>query len=139
MSKLKNIVKLLISENINEAATQFIDNIHSKLILEGFESDRSIAIELYNYLRNDSDIYKRGFLPLAKAVQKRITAGTYNKQKGIKAAFNLTNVAAKKYLKDYGDRTNIWYETFTPEIRQFAAEEVEEYITTEIELGNSWI
>lgn len=139
MSKLKAIALLLSSGNIEDAANTFADYTFKQVIPESFDSPRSVANELYNYISNNSNLYKYGFIPLAKRIESLKRKNTYKISYGVRNAKKIADRGAMLYAKEFGDRNVRWSEMFPDDIRELTAEKIEDYITREIEYGNSWL
>ena len=91
-----------------------------------FETDESLADELYIYITNDSNLYRQMILPIWKNLSRKMQKGIYKRDLAIKGMESLTEAGAKGYAKEFGaqDDLNNWYEMFPRNIRKITADDL---------------
>ena len=89
-----------------------------------FESDESVAIELYLYLDNTEPLYRKK-LAIAANLLKKIKRGTYDHKQAPQAWSYVVEDAAKSYSKEHGTGSKReWADIFPPKIRRAVAEDL---------------
>jgi len=84
-----------------------------------FESDESVAMELYDFTMNEADLYQRYFEPMSKNMTRYWNRGQYDHDKAIRQWMYLIEAGAKKYAEEFG---GTWHQMFPKDIRLIAAE-----------------
>lgn len=96
--------------------------------------DIHAARELELYTENDYDLYRQRTTPTIKNLARKKFKGIYNPKLAVKAFQNVTDVAAKKYIKEMG--TGGGFGIFRPIERKYAAARLAKSFESEFKLGN---
>jgi hypothetical protein len=78
------------------------------------------ATELVLFIDNDAVLYRQKDY-IFRALARKKDRNTYNKPLAPKAFASLTNLAAKKYIREHGSLADKWNLTFSPIHRRQAA------------------
>ena len=78
------------------------------------------ATELVLFIDNDAPLYRQKDF-IFRALARRKDRGTYKKALAPKAFAALTNIAAKKYVREHGSPSDRWNLVFSPIDRRQAA------------------
>ena len=99
-------------------------------------ADKEAARELFLYAENNSDLYHQQYIPIVRNLVKKFHKGTYDKEKAVKLWMYYVEANAKHYAKNHSSQVSDWKYLFNKNTRLAVAREFEEYVKTEIELGN---
>lgn len=92
------------------------------------------AHELVLYADNDARLWAMQE-PYVENMRKRIKAGTYNLEKGIKLWMYYVERAAKSYVREHGSMSDKWNRMFPMTSRREAAEHYARKVWGEIRRG----
>ena len=93
------------------------------------------ANELVLYAENDSDLYERSYVPIAKNLTKKYKKGIYEHKLAIKLWKYHADKSAKSYGADHGNDDG--FQIFSPKDRMLAARYFAESWMEELQVGNA--
>jgi len=94
------------------------------------------AVELYNYIDNDGQLYNQRKMPIWKNYTKKMKAGKYNRALAEKGMLPFVTDGAKKYAKEIAreKNANAWQNMFPMKVRKevasMLADEFEDHYET---------
>lgn len=90
-------------------------------LAEGFNSDRALADELYQWSANDGDWYRKYATPIITRLKKFYADGKYDKQKAVKLWLPAAKAASDMYAKTFGSSGSKGKDMFPPKIIKMVA------------------
>lgn len=96
-------------------------------------ADPVAARELFLYITNDYDLYKRNISMVLKNLSKKIQKGTYDRKKALKLWGYSAEWGAQKYARDFG---GTWHQMFNKSTRTLVAKELQDYYQESLEQMN---
>lgn len=93
------------------------------------EADEPMARELFWFIVNDGDLYRRQTTPIIANLKKKIAKGVFDRDKAVKMFEYLAKSGAEKYAKENG----MFVSDFTPATRKMVAKKLEEKYREEVE------
>jgi hypothetical protein len=112
-------------------------NVHySKVMGIPQYSDMDAAREIELYADNDSKLYFSKKLPILKNLQNKYKKGNYNIEKAAKLWRYYIDDAMQRYTKEYGSKSDKWYNLLSTSDRQLLALEYAKDTLHEFETGN---
>jgi len=101
----------------------FVEKVARRVedLMRKADMDDPDADDLYEWVQNDSDLYRQQHLPCKKNLAKKKHNGTYDSDKAVKLMEHLADSGAKSYCKqlDVGGRP--WHKVFPKKVRTEAA------------------
>ena len=91
--------------------------------------------ELYVFIMNNEDLYRRRFMPIILNLQRKMKRGMYDHEKAVKLWMYLVDDAAKEYVKEYGSQTDDVKDMFPKETRLKVAQQLADQEKENIEKG----
>ena len=98
--------------------------------------DEHSAKELFLWIENDGDLYRRQYTPIIKNLVAKKARGVYDRTKAAKLFGYLAESGAKSYSKQVGDGIEHIPSYFPKKVRDAVAEELRDRFEDEYELGN---
>jgi len=98
--------------------------------------DEHSAKELFLWIENDGDLYRRQYTPIIKNLVAKKARGVYDSTKAAKLFGYLAESGAKSYNKQVGDGVERIPSYFPKKVRDAVAEELRDRFEDEYELGN---
>jgi hypothetical protein len=100
---------------------------------EAFNDDKSVAAELFQWMTNDGNWYRKWATPAIKNLRKKAQAGKYNSTQAIKLWVRAAEAGGDMYAKTYGGTGAKGKEMFTPGIIKMVSSELETTYKEEVE------
>jgi hypothetical protein len=97
----------------------------------GFETDESVAYELFNWIMN-SQVPYRQYESVVRNMTRKLAQDRYDPELAIKAFMYAAESGAKDYAQEFGGS---WHEMFPKEIRRLAAQMLRDEFEDEVELN----
>ena len=80
---------------------------YSKYLKAGKPAEQDLSDdqnELYLYVSNNGDLYRRMLQPIDKNLKQKIKSGKYSSELSPQAFFNAVDAGAKMYTKEFGTK-----------------------------------
>jgi hypothetical protein len=94
--------------------------------------------EIKIYIENDGNLYRQQTLPILKNLTKKYKKGTFDVVKAAKLFRYLIDNGLQKYNKEFGSKSDKWYDLLNTTDRQYLAEWFAEDTLIELQAGNFW-
>lgn len=95
----------------------------------GFDSDESVAIELFDWINNSQVPYNQ-LQSIERNMTRKMAGGNYDREMAIKGFSWAAESGAKDYAREFG---GVWHEMFPKPIRLMAAEMLRDQFEAEVE------
>jgi len=97
----------------------------------GFDTDESVAVELFDWIQNDYDTY-RHLQHMQENMANKMAQGVYDSELATKQFLWAANAGAKSYAKEFG---GVFHKMFPKAIRMMAAEMLRDDFEAEVEIS----
>lgn len=88
--------------------------------------------ELYLYIINDGDMYRRSVTPTLALLRRKFEGRVYDDRKAMRQWLHVAKEGARRYCLEHCSPGDRWYTVFPMDVRRDVAEDLADYYADQI-------